>query len=252
MNNHPFRYHLIVCISCIGLYCLSSVVGYTEATFTELEKRTSSISAAPVFPETIENHKQKAEELSKEIIELDQLIVSTSTDSSTNEKISTLEEMKNQLINKIEELEALHDKVEDLLKEISTNQSKDSGYKEVIKYVEDGLVFIKAKVTHTQQSVDLKKDDDVILTLQKTLEKAEKQKVIEETEPKEDSNSVKSSTLEEKPKSTDIPKTPGESKKTTEQISEKPLPDHSSSEQKNVDESVNNDIEATVEKSITN
>ncbi|MBM7588114.1 hypothetical protein JOC86_004689 [Bacillus pakistanensis] len=187
--------------------------------------------------------------MSNEIIELSQSITSTSTDSPTSEKISTLEEKKRQLINRTEELQTLNAKVEILLKKISNNQSNNPGYKEVMKYVEEGRAFINSKVTASQQSVDLKKINDVILSLQKALEKAEKQKGIEEAKPNEKDFSSSISTNQEKqPKSTEIPKAPEVLEKTTESKAE--ILDKPAAEPKDVDES--NDTEAIKEEATTN
>lgn len=219
--------HILVlpCLCAIVFYMGSQIVTYTEAAFSKQQTVTSTLSAAIVFPETIEELVGKAEEHSKMIFQYYDEIQGT---SNANETVAEMEEklavwkQKREAVQ--EELTALHTVYTEI--ESYYNRAVEDAKKSDEPSANDVLTYVQAgfeKVQHINSSVNgeavSKAIDAQIAALEKEIEE-EKKKLLEQAQQDERGQENLEQTEEpkqiEEPMQTEEPKQIEEPKKIEE------------------------------------
>ncbi|UOQ94657.1 DUF4047 domain-containing protein [Halobacillus shinanisalinarum] len=173
---------VLTCLCSITFYLTSSVVDETEAGFTEQEVATSMITAAVVFPETIDELVKEAEKLSTRLNDTYDHVLHVALDGLTiNQTEAKLEEVqgeRKEIKSHLQSLRDIYDKVKEYVERARTSDLGEDSH----KYVQAGLNKIQKLFEKASEREDSPQLDRVITALQEELG-ALKQKHEESGQP---------------------------------------------------------------------
>lgn len=189
---------VLPCICSIVFYMGSQVVTHTEAAFSKQQPVTVALSAASVFPETIEELVGKAEEHGKVISHHYNEIKSTVNTNGTvvemEEKLSVWKQKREIIQMELTALHTVYTEVEAYYNKAleDVTNSEEPSAKDVLKYVQAGF----EKVQHMNSSMNgesiLQVIDVYITALEKEIEETKK-KSLEQSEQVKQQEELKQS-----------------------------------------------------------
>ncbi|ASK63921.1 hypothetical protein CFK37_18045 [Virgibacillus phasianinus] len=221
MNLKKQPYIVLLCLCCITFYIASYAVDETEAVFVDRETTTTSITAAIVFPRTIEGLVKETKEIAEQVNH-----IYTSALQVQTENLS-LQEVKANL----SKLKAKRETIMGRQQVIKKNYNQIKAYDQQaaakqFQFLQDGLVNITGIYQTTSETVDIQRLDHLISKLKKAMKKPKQnsdsysktppQSATTEKTPSKEKTAVKGN---DSIKETSREKT----EKATEKPTEKPL-----------------------------
>lgn len=150
------------------------IVGQTEAAYTSQVSDPVSISAASVFPKTINQLEMEAKETSTNLTKLYHSILTTSLDGSTSELTNTLVEVckKEQEIKfQLMQLRKIHEELTSY-----NEQSKD--VQNSFQYIQNGYLNVEQIVRKVNETVQMKQIEVIKSTIHSKLESTNTSKEV--------------------------------------------------------------------------
>ncbi|EJR56575.1 hypothetical protein IIM_00507 [Bacillus cereus VD107] len=202
---------ILSCMCSTTFYLGSQIMTYTEAAFTHTTKVEGTISAAIIFPKTVNQLKDQAEQHKQIILyeygEMKSKLAVTTTEE-IEQAIVVWKQGREKIASEKEALQKVYNSIEDPYKQIQEESKVNKGesFKQVSSYVNEGFHIIKEKYDYVEKEFDLPKIDEQIqkfqqLLIDETKRKAEEQKKLEENKKLEEQIKLEESKkLEEKVK----------------------------------------------------
>ncbi|WP_163530043.1 DUF4047 domain-containing protein [Halobacillus ihumii] len=187
---------VLACLCSITFYLTSTVIDETEAVFSDQESSTSTITAAVVFPEAIDELVKRAKQLSTRInAAYDNVLAITVHDLSIHQaeaKLVTLQKARDEIKNLTQQLKSIHDQVRKYEQRAASTSGNGSA-----QYVQAGLDKIQKLYETCNKKIDSQQIKRVSTDLQETIEDL-KQKRSEREQTPEPAADHQSETTNEK------------------------------------------------------
>ncbi|HDR7621164.1 TPA: DUF4047 domain-containing protein [Bacillus mycoides] len=254
-TSHKFKKIFILsCMCSTTLYLGSQIMTYTEAAFTHKTKVEGTISAASIFPKTVdqltEQAKQHKEVILHEYEEMKSKVTFTST-QELEQALVTWKQGREKIVTERELLQKVYASIENpynkVKEELKGNKSESN--KQVFSYVNAGFHIVKEHCEYVDKEVNLQVIDKQIQAFEKLLvdetakqvSEAEKQKKLEESKKQEEAKKLEESKKQEEAKKLEESKKQEEQKKIKESKKQE--------EQKKIEESKKQEEQKKIEES---
>jgi len=181
----------------ISFYMGATAIGTTEAKFLNEKKVESVVSAAIVFPKTVENSVKEAQLKELEILKIYQNMMQDAQKSTSVEQIEKVlvnwQQQREKLVQDQQELQKIYTEIEGYYNQVSETVKADNtkASQDVFAYVQNGFTNIKAIKNNIEQQVSIQKIDEMNEVLQKKIDEEKKQKE-EQVKQKQQEEQVKS------------------------------------------------------------
>jgi len=188
---------VLTCMCSISFYMGATAIGTTEAKFLNEKKVESVVSAAIVFPKTVENSVKEAQLKELEILKIYQNMMQDAQKSTSVEQIEKVlvnwQQQREKLVQDQQELQKIYTEIEGYYNQVSETVKADNtkASQDVFAYVQNGFTNIKAIKNNIEQQVSIQKIDEMNEVLQKKIDEEKKQKE-EQVKQKQQEEQVKS------------------------------------------------------------
>ncbi|KYG26346.1 hypothetical protein AZF08_16270 [Bacillus gaemokensis] len=197
---------VLTCMCSMSFYMGATVIGNTEAKFLNEKKVDSVVSAAIVFPKTIENITKEAQLKELEILKTYQSMMQdaqTSTSVEDMEKVLVnWQQQREKLLLNQQVLQNIYTEVEGYYKQISetVKVGNTKASQEVLAYVQNGFTNIKNIKSNTEQQASIQKIDEMNGLLQTKINEAKQKQQEEQAKQKQQEEQAKQKQQEEQAK----------------------------------------------------
>ncbi|MFD2924035.1 DUF4047 domain-containing protein [Halobacillus naozhouensis] len=166
MNLKSFT--VLACLWSITFYLVSCVVDETEAEFSDQEVVSSTITAAAVFPETIEELVKEAQGITNQLSSTYDDLLTITADSLTIDqakaKLEKIQKKRKQMNTNFQRLSSIRDEIAEY-----ERRAQSSG-KDPTKYVQAGLNEIHQIYEKSNERIDFQRIEDLITDLRQRIE----------------------------------------------------------------------------------
>lgn len=165
---------MVPCLCCISFYSGNLLVGETEASFSsQINMEPVKVSAAFVFPRTIEQLENQAEQIAGKMDKQYQAIFSSSSGASLQEMM----DQQNQVTTGEKELISQYNMLQKVLNEMNAfhnqiDQQKD--LQSTYDYVQKGFQHVQGVWTRVQNNIDFQKVEEIRQSLQLKIDELER------------------------------------------------------------------------------
>ncbi|MBO1578184.1 DUF4047 domain-containing protein [Bacillus sp. XF8] len=177
---------ILPCMCSGAFYMGSQIVTHTEAAFVKEQKVQAVISAAPVFPKTIDVLKNDAQQHEQSILHAyDEMNKELETNSveALEKKLNLWKQQREKIVPEREALQNIYVEIESYYNQL-VEREKDRNLEsnqQIIHSTQTGVEFIKKICENVDKQVNLQKIDEQIQGFQKQIDdEKEKQKLSEQ------------------------------------------------------------------------
>lgn len=178
---------ILPCMCSAAFYMGSQIVTHTEAAFVKEQQVQGVISAAPVFPKTIDVLKNDAQQHEQSILHAyDEMKKEPETTSveALEKKLNLWKGQREKIAPEREALQNIYIEIESYYNQLVESEKNNhlESNQQLIQSTQAGLAFIKKVCENVDKQVNLQKIDEQIQEFQKQIddEKA-KQKLLEQS-----------------------------------------------------------------------
>lgn len=183
---------LILPCMCAGAFYMSSqIVTHTEAAFVKEQQVQGVISAAPVFPKTIDVLKNNAQQHEQSILHAYDKMkkeLETTSVEALEKKLNLWKEQREKIVPEREALQSVYVEIETYYNELIEHEKNNhlESTQQITQSTRAGLEFIKKICENVDKQVNLQKIDEQIQGFQKQIdEEKAKQKLLEQSKDEE-------------------------------------------------------------------
>lgn len=199
---------ILPCICSMAFYMGSQVVTYTEASFSNQQTVEANLSAAIVFPKTIEKLTEEAGQHREAIFNHYNVISSGKNSNATVTELTgmlaTWKQNREAIKTEIGALGTIYTEIESYYNKLTEEVQSDNeeSKQSVLKYVQAGFVEIRNIKNDVEKQAILQKADEHIQALEKQINE-EKTKQANEAKKQTPTQSATSSQQEQQPSKTE-------------------------------------------------
>lgn len=178
---------ILPCMCSAAFYMGSQIVTHTEAAFVKEQQVQGVISAAPVFPKTIDVLKKDAQQHEQSILHAyDEMNKATETTSleALEKKLNLWKGQREKIAPEREALQNIYIEIENYYNQLVESEKNNhlESNQQLIQSTQAGLAFIKKVCENVDKQVNLQKIDEQIQEFQKQIDdEKEKQKLLEQS-----------------------------------------------------------------------
>ncbi|MEV4912454.1 DUF4047 domain-containing protein [Bacillus proteolyticus] len=213
---------ILPCLCSFTFYLGSQMITYTEAAFTHETKVQATISTASIFPKTVDQLTNQANQHKEVILHEYEEMKSKLTFTSTQEleqTLATWKQGREKIVAERELLQKVYVSIENPYNQVKEElkENKNESTKQVFSYVNAGFHIVKENCEYVDKEVNLQVIDKQIQAFEKLLvNETEKQKNLEESKKQEEAKKLEESKKQEEAKKLEESKKQGEAKKLEE------------------------------------
>ena len=188
---------LLPCLCCMSFYVGAQIVGETEASFSsQISQEPIKITAAFVFPETIQQLDIRAAAIANQMIDNYEMIFATSQGTSLQilrESLAEITATEQKLHQQFSNLQNVYDELSTYHDQLKEEKSADI---QTFGYVDEGFQKVKRMLKEVQETIDFQEIEAIRSSVALQIKELEEREKITEEHSKVNLPQEKSETEE--------------------------------------------------------